>query len=773
MLLVPTQRRISRSLADEKCSRYVSIFKSGLSQSTDIWCVESEEVCQVYNLDPSIVQKYVQFGEVFNLLHAGASYLRIHQHGFGAVGVSRKYGARSYARYPIFWGLKEIGSLPNPDPSDTAPIDPNEANQPIVIDPAYEASRADLRKQAQEWAGLTVDPTAELFVFVGRWSVQKGVDLIADVFPTVLDKNPKVQLICVGPVIDLYGKFAALKLETIMKKYPGRVYSKPEFTALPPYIFSGAEFALIPSRDEPFGLVAVEFGRKGALGVGARVGGLGQMPGWWYTVESVTVKHLAEQFTSAINDALATDTETRAMMRARSAKQRFPVRQWIQDLEKLYSKSIEYHQEGVGSMNRPVSRDRSPSVAPTIVRPVEDDAAPVAPPEVSVAGLSRSLSLGTRFGPGHVRHAVTDVSMGTNLITVGEEDEDEDFDHRGRFGDAEEVTISQELAERNSRPRSRISAANLIVPPHSHDANRGRSRSRSFEVVESNNRDRSASPSATQSLLAPENQHDGNRRRSALLSLSEVAGDKTDYKLQKVDPTFSDSTGQYAKEFEAMLQQAGDLSSEDVRIGDFLDKSEKAWFKKFRDAKLGRSEHRTSYSQSIHEGSDDEYNADGASIMSRADEFLLGENYQRPSALKRLLQSRIGDWPVYSILLALGQIMSVNSYQITLLTGGQGETSEKLYIIGAVFIVTSCLWWVTFRTLPSIYVLSLPWLFYGTTFGEWIRYLEWRLDRTDTFAQDSLVLHRFCLKVLAETGSEILLPVHIPQPLQVARYSLR
>lgn len=32
----------------------------------------------------------------------------------------------------------------------------------------------------------------------------------------------------------------------------------------------GAEFALIPSRDEPFGLVSVEFGRKGALGVGAR-----------------------------------------------------------------------------------------------------------------------------------------------------------------------------------------------------------------------------------------------------------------------------------------------------------------------------------------------------------------------------------------------------------------------------------------------------------------------------------------------------------------------
>lgn len=116
---------------------------------------------------------------------------------------------------------------------------------------------------------------------------------IADVFPALLDKHADIQLICVGPMIDLYGKFAALKLAKMMERYPGRVYSKPEFTALPPFIFSGAEFALIPSRDEPFGLVAVEFGRKGALGVGSRVGGLGQMPGWWFPIEvSITQRYL-------------------------------------------------------------------------------------------------------------------------------------------------------------------------------------------------------------------------------------------------------------------------------------------------------------------------------------------------------------------------------------------------------------------------------------------------------------------------------------------------
>ena len=103
----------------------------------------------------------------------------------------------------------------------------------------------------------------------GRWSNQKGVDAIADVFPSIMERHSGVQLICVGPVIDLYGKFAAIKLARMMDVYPGRVFSQPEFTALPPYIFSGADFALMPSRDEPFGLVAVEFGRKGVLCVGA------------------------------------------------------------------------------------------------------------------------------------------------------------------------------------------------------------------------------------------------------------------------------------------------------------------------------------------------------------------------------------------------------------------------------------------------------------------------------------------------------------------------
>lgn len=163
---------------------------------------ESKEVCKVFNLDEDVVKKFCQYGSgaclnqqnpsvvfekkkcmtdhgraVFNLLNAGASYLRVYQRGFGAVGVSEKYGDRAFARYPIFWGLPQIGKLPNPDPTDTAAWDKIKFlnDKTIEIDQEYEGSRSEDKRQAQEWAGLEPRPDAELFVFVGRWCMQKGV----------------------------------------------------------------------------------------------------------------------------------------------------------------------------------------------------------------------------------------------------------------------------------------------------------------------------------------------------------------------------------------------------------------------------------------------------------------------------------------------------------------------------------------------------------------------------------------------------------------------
>ena len=63
-----------------------------------------------------------------------------------------------------------------------------------------------------------------------------------------------------------------------------------------------------------------------------------------------------------------------------------------------------------------------------------------------------------------------------------------------------------------------------------------------------------------------------------------------------------------------------------------------------------------------------------------------------------------------------GQIIAANSYQITLLTGAVGQAAEKLYIIATIYLVSSALWWLLFRKVKLIYVLAIPFAFYGLAF---------------------------------------------------------
>jgi len=60
----------------------------------------------------------VKCGSSFNILNASVTYIRLYQSGVGVVGVSAVYGERAKARYPIFWGLSNVGGFSNPDPSD-------------------------------------------------------------------------------------------------------------------------------------------------------------------------------------------------------------------------------------------------------------------------------------------------------------------------------------------------------------------------------------------------------------------------------------------------------------------------------------------------------------------------------------------------------------------------------------------------------------------------------------------------------------------------------
>ena len=76
--------------------------------------------------------------------------------------------------------------LPNPDLDDIAALSERPMGvRDVQVDHASEVIRPIHKHQAQEWAGLKQDRKSDLFVFVGRWSKQKGVDLVADVMPAL------------------------------------------------------------------------------------------------------------------------------------------------------------------------------------------------------------------------------------------------------------------------------------------------------------------------------------------------------------------------------------------------------------------------------------------------------------------------------------------------------------------------------------------------------------------------------------------------------------
>jgi alpha-1,3-glucan synthase len=704
---------------------------------------EMDETCRIYNLDVETVRKYVQFGEVFNLLHGAASYLRIHQKGFGAVGVSAKYGKRSFQRYPIFWGLRKIGSLPNPDPADTGELN---LEDPLdTIHQRLETEKPDQKCQAQQWASLHRDPHAELFCFVGRMSAQKGIDLIADVFPSVLKKHPTSQLIAIGPVIDLYGKFAALKLQRLMRAYPGRVCVIPQFTSVPPYVFGGVDWALIPSRDEPFGLVAVEFGRRGVLCIGAKVGGLGSMPGWWFTIESTTTKHLLDQFAKAMETALASKAEVRASMRAQATTQRFPVAQWQSKLVDLQEKAINISSEQVAKALHRQKRNRSATESPMsdmspsppplpsspLVNRLYNAASLVATGPPSPIGFEQDpatenppLSLGTKLGPGHAPESCGD------------------RDRRRLKSPSPHASSIEPLSEIQTSP----SPLPLPTPPRSHSTHRRMSSMETIDMIPNSDQDsvyslpypggtrvshwngydedtrslvmedyylvpelaslrqtsgpwtRDGRPQAPSFVLNahampdpfisyPESpgvpppasggdaQHLGFQTEpdqgfqlhdnDSTLSLDAVANGKKDYQLQNVQPIFTDPTGQYFDKFERLLDET-DLTErhhEAPHIEAYLVKSEKEWYQRYHDVKMGRSDSGASRASPIFPPTPTSTTPAGSFVQDRSSDegndsdgdkgqFPLQENYVPPKALERFLLIKFGDWPIYSFLLA-------------------------------------------------------------------------------------------------------------------------
>ena len=498
------------------------------------------------------------------------------------------------------------------------------------------------------------------------------------------------------------------------------------------------------------------------------------MPGWWYTIESTTTKHAITQFEHACREALSSDRQTRELMRAKSARQRFPVIEWIKKLDKLQSTAIKMSERsrkrsaipsrqsanenkfrqffgvprrtsrrgdaGLGippSLNVPTpsagprnspqrSNFRRESSANSrgsdkdLYNPADDgtqtqmyahvrnvsdislnvpgeDATLLVPmlstrniiePPPKESSLSRSLSLGTRLGPGHTRAE----RQSTSTIEFFDENDEEQYYvmpdeleqledtavSGGGKGSEENSEISGEESDDPASDAESVYEFNpqrrSVYGIHHHrrypmyfedpynssnDAYNFHSMTRHTDDIGwiyTIHKDPESGPAAQSNedyervLTSRPITPNLNDFASSQLSIASVTAGRDDFALSKVEDLFTDADGKYLKQFSSELCKLNPKASkDDLCIGEYIVRAEKQWSNDMRNKKLGFHplyDHRRPSSQAS-----DDRPMSVSPPESLSEEPLVG--YKPPKGIKRFLQRRIGDWPLYSFLLAL------------------------------------------------------------------------------------------------------------------------
>jgi starch synthase len=153
---------------------------------------------------------------------------------------------------------------------DTAIWDP--AADPLLparFSAADPSPRAANKAALQARFGLAQDAAAPLFAFIGRLTWQKGVDLLLDALPALLEAGGQLALLGTGE--------AALEqaCRDAVAAHPGRVGAAIAFEEpLAHLLHGGADCVVVPSRFEPCGLTQLSALRYGAPPLVARAGGL-------------------------------------------------------------------------------------------------------------------------------------------------------------------------------------------------------------------------------------------------------------------------------------------------------------------------------------------------------------------------------------------------------------------------------------------------------------------------------------------------------------------
>lgn len=230
---------------------------------------------------------------------------------------------------------------------------------------------------------------------------------------------------------------------------------------------------------------------------------------------------MQKQFKSAIEEALESKTSDRTLMRAKSAKQRFPVAKWVEDLGILQDTAIKVHKEekserhsrSRASSSHQVSgqfggdRNSFTNTASTQADTFLAGGLRENPVTGLSTGLNRSLSLGVRTGPGHRSRFVEEDTPFPQIMEMPDRQRSEVI--------AEEYFLSREQAEQMWRTDQRQESSRAFEGGTDNstlrepdEARQSRSRGRSMSPAAGirysrlpDDRERFDSPAAGNSLL--------------------------------------------------------------------------------------------------------------------------------------------------------------------------------------------------------------------------------------------------------------------------------
>ena len=148
-------------------------------------------------------------------------------------------------------------------------------------------AKQENKRQLQIAMGLKIDDKVPVFAVVSRLTKQKGLDLVLEALPGLLEQGGQLVLLGAGDAVLQQGFLAAAA------EYPGQVGVQIGYhEAFSHRIMGGADIIMVPSRFEPCGLTQLYGLKYGTLPLVRRTGGLAD------TVHDSSLENLADGIAS-------------------------------------------------------------------------------------------------------------------------------------------------------------------------------------------------------------------------------------------------------------------------------------------------------------------------------------------------------------------------------------------------------------------------------------------------------------------------------------------